>query len=187
MSGGIGRFINHSCRPNCNVWRWVVDRKPRVGIFVGDSGIAAGVEVTIDYKLVEIRPGEIQQCLCGNEECRGLLERSTELGSSGGRATQSKSTPPGEGWTQCNRSGRGYCHLRNRSSKTPAQRLSRKCQTKKSLKSRKSGRGAKTRANRIGQRKARGRNNTPQLVRSSTPAQSQATTSLNRTRLNMRR
>lgn len=32
-SGGIGRFANHSCNPNCYVAKWTIGDKVRMGIF----------------------------------------------------------------------------------------------------------------------------------------------------------
>eukprot|EP00932_Pfiesteria_piscicida_P019263 SRR837773.6090.p4 GENE.SRR837773.6090~~SRR837773.6090.p4 ORF type:complete len:114 (-),score=15.39 SRR837773.6090:213-524(-) len=31
--GGVARFMNHSCRPNCYAQRWVVGRELRIGLF----------------------------------------------------------------------------------------------------------------------------------------------------------
>ena len=50
-----------------------MDRKPRVGIFVGRNGIAAGVEVTIDYNMLKISQDDIKECFCGSEKCRSIL------------------------------------------------------------------------------------------------------------------
>ena len=48
--GGLGRFINHSCMPNCYVDKWVVGTKLRMGIF-SDRNILAGEELTFDYNV----------------------------------------------------------------------------------------------------------------------------------------
>lgn len=48
--GGLGRFINHSCSPNCYVDKWVVGTKLRMGIFA-DRNIQAGEELTFDYNV----------------------------------------------------------------------------------------------------------------------------------------
>ena len=48
--GGLGRFINHSCAPNCYVDKWVVGTKLRMGIFA-DRNIQAGEELTFDYNV----------------------------------------------------------------------------------------------------------------------------------------
>jgi histone-lysine N-methyltransferase SETD2 len=48
--GGLGRFINHSCAPNCYVDKWVVGTKLRMGIFA-DRDILEGEELTFDYNV----------------------------------------------------------------------------------------------------------------------------------------
>ena len=48
--GGLGRFLNHSCAPNCYVDKWVVGTKLRMGIFA-DRNIQAGEELTFDYNV----------------------------------------------------------------------------------------------------------------------------------------
>ncbi len=39
--GGIVRFINHSCEPNCLTQKWLVNGQDRMGIFAKDD-IPAG-------------------------------------------------------------------------------------------------------------------------------------------------
>jgi SET domain-containing protein len=47
--GGLARFINHSCAPNCTLQKWVVGEHLRMGIFTRKP-VAAGQELTFDYK-----------------------------------------------------------------------------------------------------------------------------------------
>ena len=47
--GGIGRFINHSCEPNSQTQKWVVQGQDRMAIFATED-IPAGEEITYDYK-----------------------------------------------------------------------------------------------------------------------------------------
>lgn len=47
--GSICRLVNHSCGPNCRMEKWIVDGKPRMALFAGESGIMAGEELTFDY------------------------------------------------------------------------------------------------------------------------------------------
>lgn len=47
--GGVARFINHSCDPNCLLQKWVVGKHVRMGIFT-KTFIPAGEELTFDYK-----------------------------------------------------------------------------------------------------------------------------------------
>ncbi len=47
--GGIARFINHSCDPNCVLQKWVVGKHLRMGIFT-KRDIEVGEELNFDYK-----------------------------------------------------------------------------------------------------------------------------------------
>ncbi len=46
--GALGRFINHSCEPNCETQKWVVRGELAIGLFALRD-IAAGEELTFDY------------------------------------------------------------------------------------------------------------------------------------------
>lgn len=46
--GGLARFINHSCEPNCMVECWIVGNELRLGVF-SSRQISVGEELTIDY------------------------------------------------------------------------------------------------------------------------------------------
>lgn len=49
VQGGLGRFINHSCEPNCEVQKWVVqDGEITIGLFTLRD-IPADTELTFDY------------------------------------------------------------------------------------------------------------------------------------------
>ena len=48
MQGALGRFINHSCRPNCETQKWMVRGELAIGLFASED-IPAGVELTFDY------------------------------------------------------------------------------------------------------------------------------------------
>lgn len=48
----IGRFINHSCDPNCRIEKWYVLGEQRVGIFA-DKDIKAGSELCFDYSFIQ--------------------------------------------------------------------------------------------------------------------------------------
>jgi hypothetical protein len=47
--GGLARFINHSCEPNCGVEKWEVNGEERCAIFALRD-INSGEELTFDYK-----------------------------------------------------------------------------------------------------------------------------------------
>ena len=48
--GGIGRFANHSCSPNCYVAKWQVGERVRMGIFASRS-IKKNEELTFNYNV----------------------------------------------------------------------------------------------------------------------------------------
>lgn len=48
--GGIGRFANHSCNPNCEVQKWVVGRRMRMGIFT-KRDVRKDEEITFNYNV----------------------------------------------------------------------------------------------------------------------------------------
>lgn len=71
--GSIARFVNHSCSPNCRMIKWTVQDKPRMALFSGDKGIMTGEELTYDYNFSPYSIKNVQKCLCGAENCRGVL------------------------------------------------------------------------------------------------------------------
>ncbi|SPN98386.1 related to Histone-lysine N-methyltransferase, H3 lysine-36 specific [Cephalotrichum gorgonifer] len=81
--GGLGRFCNHSCNPNCYVDKWVVGDKLRMGIFVLRQ-IQPGEEITFNYN-VDRYGADPQPCYCGEPNCVGFIggktqtERATKL------------------------------------------------------------------------------------------------------------
>ena len=48
FAGNLGRYVNHSCEPNCTTVRWVVANEDRIGVFALRP-IETGEEITIDY------------------------------------------------------------------------------------------------------------------------------------------
>jgi hypothetical protein len=69
--GGIGRFFNHSCDPNCEVQKWMVDGRPTIGLF-SRRDIERGTELTFDYNYQ--LDGDVWfTCLCGSSSCRGTI------------------------------------------------------------------------------------------------------------------
>ncbi|SZF05240.1 unnamed protein product [Blumeria hordei] len=71
--GSIARFVNHSCKPNCRMVKWIVGGNPRMALFAGDEPIMTGDELTYDYKFDPFSSKNIQQCRCGSNNCRGVL------------------------------------------------------------------------------------------------------------------
>lgn len=48
--GGIGRFLNHSCAPNCYVAKWTVGNHYRMGIFA-NRNVQIYEELTFNYNV----------------------------------------------------------------------------------------------------------------------------------------
>lgn len=91
--GGIARFINHSCAPNCKASIIRVEGSKRIVIYAERAiaqsksiselsgfidlhadGFAVDEELTYDYKFDrEMRSEDRIPCLCGTPECKGFL------------------------------------------------------------------------------------------------------------------
>ncbi|KAK4951990.1 histone methyltransferase set1 [Elasticomyces elasticus] len=71
--GGIARFINHSCDPNCTAKIIKVEGTPRIVIYALKD-IGTNDELTYDYKF-EREYGSTDRipCLCGSANCKGFL------------------------------------------------------------------------------------------------------------------
>ena len=48
MQGALGRFINHSCEPNCETQKWLVHGELAIGLFA-TKDVPANTELTFDY------------------------------------------------------------------------------------------------------------------------------------------
>ncbi|KAL2136820.1 hypothetical protein VTI74DRAFT_1034 [Chaetomium olivicolor] len=72
-TGSIARFVNHSCSPNCRMIKWIVSGQPRMALFAGDRPIMTGEELTYDYNFDPFSAKNVQKCLCGSANCRGVL------------------------------------------------------------------------------------------------------------------
>ncbi|GAB5368935.1 hypothetical protein AAMO2058_001362100 [Amorphochlora amoebiformis] len=66
-----GRFMNHSCDPNCIARRWIVGGFERVGLYA-KRDIEEGEELTWDYNFA-IAGDSKQACLCGSSNCSGFF------------------------------------------------------------------------------------------------------------------
>ncbi|KAL1745307.1 hypothetical protein HDZ31DRAFT_36672 [Schizophyllum fasciatum] len=75
-SGGIGRFANHSCSPNCYVAKWTVDDRVRMGIFA-KRNIKKHEELTFNYN-VDRYGHQAQICYCGEPNCVGYIGGKTQ-------------------------------------------------------------------------------------------------------------
>lgn len=71
--GGVARYINHSCEPNCVVQRWKVKGVLRAAV-VASRDLPTGTELTFDYQWERHQGRAITKCHCGTPSCRGTLE-----------------------------------------------------------------------------------------------------------------
>lgn len=74
--GGIGRFANHSCNPNCYVAKWTVGQHVRMGIFA-NRHIKKDEELTFNYN-VDRYGHDAQPCYCGESNCVGFIGGKTQ-------------------------------------------------------------------------------------------------------------
>ena len=58
QKGGLMRFVNHSCDPNCLIEKWLVGHEERCGVFARRR-IAKYDEITVDYN-VDVASGEVR-------------------------------------------------------------------------------------------------------------------------------
>ncbi|KAI5795228.1 hypothetical protein EDC01DRAFT_77270 [Geopyxis carbonaria] len=71
--GGIARFINHSCTPNCTAKIIKVEGTKRIVIYALRD-IHESEELTYDYKFErEVNSDDRIPCLCGSSGCKGFL------------------------------------------------------------------------------------------------------------------
>ncbi|KAL1490323.1 hypothetical protein ABEB36_013038 [Hypothenemus hampei] len=69
LSGGLARYINHSCNPNCVAETVEIDRDLKIIIFA-KRRIQRGEELAYDYKFdIEDDQNKIS-CMCGAPNCR---------------------------------------------------------------------------------------------------------------------
>ena len=82
--GGLARYINHSCEPNCTSYKLAgVARREgqrRVVVIIAKVNLARGTEITYDYGIggeEDSEEGEhdemMVRCRCGSKRCRGWL------------------------------------------------------------------------------------------------------------------
>jgi [histone H3]-lysine36 N-trimethyltransferase len=84
QKGSISRFMNHSCNPNCETQKWIVNGRLCIGLFARRD-IPAQTELTFNYRCE--RFGDVvQKCLCGEASCTGFIGQRSERGDDVGRA-----------------------------------------------------------------------------------------------------
>ena len=69
--GNAGRFLNHSCAPNCETQKWMVNGELCIGIFALED-IAPDEELTFDYNFERYGDNPIK-CYCGTKKCGGWI------------------------------------------------------------------------------------------------------------------
>ena len=74
--GNLGRFCNHSCNPNCEVVKWIVGDRLRMGIFALRP-LEAGEELTFNYN-VDRYGADAQKCFCGEPNCKKYIGGKTQ-------------------------------------------------------------------------------------------------------------
>ncbi|KAK9809740.1 hypothetical protein WJX73_001840 [Symbiochloris irregularis] len=74
--GALGRFINHSCAPNCETQKWLVHGELAIGLFAL-TDIPADSELTFDYNFERYGDKPLR-CLCGSPVCRGFVGGTQE-------------------------------------------------------------------------------------------------------------
>ena len=67
-----GRFVNHSCEPNCEMQKWSVNGYYRVGLFALRD-IMPNEELSYDYNFDNFNLETQQVCRCGSAKCRGYI------------------------------------------------------------------------------------------------------------------
>ncbi|KAL6296703.1 hypothetical protein ACE6H2_004845 [Prunus campanulata] len=70
--GGIARFVNHSCVPNC-VAKVISVRNEKKVVFFAERDIFPGEEITYDYHFNHEDEGKKIPCFCNSKNCRRYL------------------------------------------------------------------------------------------------------------------
>lgn len=72
QKGGVARFINHSCQPNC-VAKIISVRNEKKVVFFSERQINPGEEITYDYHFTQEDEGQRIPCFCRSRSCRRYL------------------------------------------------------------------------------------------------------------------
>eukprot|EP01083_Nonionella_stella_P269644 912583_1 len=71
LTGGLSRFINHSCNPNCQLERRLNGTEVIVEVFA-KKPISPGEELTLDYA-EDFVGGQLEKCACAANNCSGTI------------------------------------------------------------------------------------------------------------------
>lgn len=69
ISGGLARYINHCCDPNCVAETVCLDKDEKI-VIIANKRIAKGEELTYDYKFDFEDDDNKISCLCGSVNCK---------------------------------------------------------------------------------------------------------------------
>eukprot|EP00921_Rhytidocystis_pertsovi_P027061 GHVQ01043622.1.p1 GENE.GHVQ01043622.1~~GHVQ01043622.1.p1 ORF type:complete len:1138 (+),score=179.53 GHVQ01043622.1:252-3416(+) len=72
-AGNMGRFINHSCEPNCVCRVTTCEREHKHIVIFAKTHLEAGTEITYDYQFNVEEESEKLQCRCGAPSCLGRM------------------------------------------------------------------------------------------------------------------
>lgn len=89
-TGSMARFINHSCRANCRVEKWMVRGHAYLALFVGESKLDTGQELTIDYHITSSFQESLQECVCQVSGCKGIIGRNRKAQTTANEEAMSK-------------------------------------------------------------------------------------------------
>ncbi|CAG0916885.1 unnamed protein product [Notodromas monacha] len=90
--GGEARFVNHSCDPNCEMQKWLVNGLHRMALFA-KRDIGSEEELGYDYNFSLFDHTQGQECKCGKENCRGVIGGKTQTRVPKDGATVSEKKP----------------------------------------------------------------------------------------------
>ncbi|XP_057422911.1 uncharacterized protein LOC130716892 isoform X3 [Lotus japonicus] len=70
--GGVARFVNHSCLPNC-IAKVITIRHEKKVVFFAERDIFPGEEITYDYHFNNEDEGKKIPCYCNSKNCRRYM------------------------------------------------------------------------------------------------------------------
>ncbi len=90
IQGALGRFINHSCDPNCETQKWLVHGELAIGLFA-TKDIPANTELTFDYNFE--RYGDKVTALSGSITAQHTLQLHADCVCMHGMCISCRSAP----------------------------------------------------------------------------------------------
>ena len=90
IQGALGRFINHSCDPNCETQKWLVHGELAIGLFA-TKDIPANTELTFDYNFE--RYGDKVTFLSGRITAKHTHQLHSERACMHGMCIRCRSVP----------------------------------------------------------------------------------------------